>query len=246
MNILIVEDEQHSREELEYQLAQLEPKANIQSAQNAQNAWERLEVADAEEAFDLIFLDIQMPGMNGLELAARIARLTSPPRIVFATANPEHAITAFDLEGVDYLLKPYRTARLAQTLERIHKLLLEPKANTNQNIHLEKIWAARGEVGVLLSPNDILFCQADGATVMARTIECETLPLRFSLQDLETRFPNGPFARVHKSFLVNLDHVRQVEPFFSGSYRLLLSDESSRVPLSRQYAKVLRKRLAWF
>jgi two-component system, LytTR family, response regulator LytT len=246
MNILIVEDEQHSREELEYQLAGLEPNANIQSSENAMNAWERLEAADADEAFDLIFLDIQMPGMNGLELAARIARLTSPPRIVFATANPEHAITAFDLEGVDYLLKPYRSARLAQTLERIRKLMLEPKASSNQSIQLEKIWAARGEVGVLLSPNDILFCQADGATVTARTIKRETLPLRFSLQDLETRFPNGPFARVHKSFLVNLEHVRQVEPFFSGSYRLLLSDESSRVPLSRQYAKVLRKRLAWF
>jgi two-component system, LytTR family, response regulator LytT len=246
MNILIVEDEQHSREELEYQLAQLEPNANIQSSENAMNAWERLEAADGDEAFDLIFLDIQMPGMNGLELAARVARLTSPPRIVFATANPEHAITAFDLEGIDYLLKPYRSARLAQTLERVRKLMLEPKANTNQSIQLEKIWAARGEVGVLLSPNDILFCQADGATVTARTIERETLPLRFSLQDLETRFPNGPFARVHKSFLVNLEHVRQVEPFFSGSYRLLLSDESSRVPLSRQYAKVLRKRLAWF
>ena len=67
---------------------------------------------------------------------------------------------------------------------------------------------------MLLSPNDILFCQADGATVTARTIERETLPLRFSLQDLETRFPNGPFTRVHKSFLVNLEHVRQVEPFF--------------------------------
>jgi two-component system, LytTR family, response regulator LytT len=246
MNILIVEDEQHSREELEYQLAQLEPNANIQSSENAMNAWERLEAADEEDAFDLIFLDIQMPGMNGLELAARIARLTSPPRIVFATANPEHAITAFDLEGIDYLLKPYRSARLAQTLERVRKLMLEPKAKTDQSIQLEKIWAARGEVGVLLSPNDILFCQADGATVTARTIERETLPLRFSLQDLETRFPNGPFARVHKSFLVNLEHVRQVEPFFSGSYRLLLSDESSRVPLSRQYAKVLRKRLAWF
>jgi two-component system, LytTR family, response regulator LytT len=249
MNILIVEDEQHSREELEYQLAQLEPNANIQSSENAMNAWERLEAADTAEddtAFDLIFLDIQMPGMNGLELAARIARLTSPPRIVFATANPEHAITAFDLEGIDYLLKPYRSARLAQTLERVRKLMLEPKANTNQNIQLEKIWAARGEVGVLLSPNDILFCQADGATVTARTTDRETLPLRFSLQDLETRFPNGPFARVHKSFLVNLEHVRQVEPFFSGSYRLLLSDDSSRVPLSRQYAKVLRKRLAWF
>lgn len=245
MNILIVEDEQHSREELEYQLAQLEPNANIQTSENAMNAWERLEAADADEAFDLIFLDIQMPGMNGLELAARVARLTSPPRIVFATANPEHAITAFDLEGVDYLLKPYRSARLAQTLERVRKLMLEPKVS-NQSIQLEKIWAARGEVGVLLNPNDILFCQADGATVTARTIERETLPLRFSLQDLEMRFPNGPFARVHKSFLVNLEHVRQVEPFFSGSYRLLLSDESSRVPLSRQYAKVLRKRLAWF
>jgi two-component system, LytTR family, response regulator LytT len=246
MKILIVEDEQHSREELEYQLVGLEPSASIETSENAQDAWERLERADAQTPFNLIFLDIQMPGMNGLELAARISRLQTPPRIVFATANPQHAITAFDLEGIDYLLKPYRSARLAQTLERVHKLMLEPKTNHNQSIQLEKIWAARGEVGVLLNPNDILYCQADGDTVLARTIERETLPLRLSLQDLEIRFPQGPFARVHKSFLVNLEHVRQVEPFFSGSYRLLLSDESSRVPLSRQYAKVLRKRLAWF
>ncbi len=245
MKILIVEDEQHSREELEYQLAQLEPKANIQSAENALCGWEQLEAADAEHAFDLVFLDIQMPGMNGLELAARIARLINPPRIVFATANPEHAITAFELEGMDYLLKPYRTARLTQTLERIRKSMLEPKSQT-RTIQIKKIWAARGEIGVLLNPNDILYCQADGDTVMARTTNCETLRLRFSLQDLETKFQNESFARVHKSFLVNLEHVRQVEPFFSGSYRLLLSDERSRVPLSRGYAKALRKRVAWF
>jgi DNA-binding LytR/AlgR family response regulator len=171
VNILIVEDEQHSREELEYQLAQLEPNAKIETAENAQNAWDRLESSDAETPFDVIFLDIQMPGMNGLELAARISRLQQPPRIVFATANPQHAITAFDLEGIDYLLKPYRTARLVQTLERVRKLMLEPKANTNQSIQLEKIWAARGEVGVLLNPNDILYCQADGDTVIARTTE---------------------------------------------------------------------------
>jgi two-component system, LytTR family, response regulator LytT len=245
MKILIVEDEQHSCEELEYQLAQLEPNARIHTAANALLGWAQLEAADHEHAFDLIFLDIQMPGMNGLELAARIARLTSPPRIVFATANPEHAITAFDLEGIDYLLKPYRTARLAQTLDRVRKWMLEPKSSA-QTIHLRKIWAARGEVGVLLSPNEILYCQADGDTVIARTTNHETLRLRFSLQDLELKFQNESFARVHKSFLVNLEHVRQVEPYFSGSYRLLLSDERSRVPLSRGYAKALRKRVVWF
>ncbi|NJK44037.1 MAG: LytTR family transcriptional regulator [Pleurocapsa sp. SU_196_0] len=89
-----------------------------------------------------------------------------------------------------------------------------------------------------------MYCQANGDTVTARTVTRETLPLRLSLQDLETRFPNGPFARVHKSFLVNFDHVRQVEPYFSGSYRLLLSDHTSRVPLSRQYAKRFRHRVA--
>lgn len=245
MKILIVEDEQHSREELEYQLLQLEPNAEVVSAANALLGWERLEAGDHKDAFDLVFLDIQMPGMNGLELAARIARLTNPPRIVFATANPEHAITAFDLNGIDYLLKPYRTARLTQTLERVRQWMLEPKSAT-ATIQLKKIWAARGEVGVLLSPNEILYCQADGDTVHARTTHHETLRLRLSLQDLETRLQNESFARVHKSFLVNLEHVRQVEPFFSGSYRLLLSDDRSRVPLSRGYAKALRKKVAWF
>ena len=246
MNFLIVEDEQHSREELQYQLQQLEPTATVQTAENAIIAWDLLETADASDTpFDAVFLDIQMPGMNGLELAARMPRLQTPPRIVFATANPQHAITAFDLEGIDYLLKPYRSARLAQTLERIRKLSDESKP-APEKVLLEKIWAARGEVGVLLNPDDILYCQADGDTVTARTTERETLPLRFSLQDLELRFPNGPFARVHKSFLVNLNHVREIEPFFSGSYRLRLSDEASRVPLSRQYAKRLRGSLGRF
>ena len=252
MNILVVEDEQHSREELLYLLGQLEPNAHLEQRQNAMQAWERLERSNLESGtldsglgeaprVDVVFLDVQMPGMNGLELAARIARLSVPPRIVFATANPQHALTAFDLEGVDYVLKPYRSARLAQTLERIRKLGAAPAPKP---AGLEKIWAARGEVGVLLDSQDILYCQANGDRVTARTGAGETLPLRFSLQDLETRFP--AFARVHKSFLVNLNHVREIEPFFSGSYRLRLSDDTSRVPLSRQYAKRLREHLGRF
>jgi two-component system, LytTR family, response regulator LytT len=244
VNILIVEDEQHSREELQYLLTQLEPNANIQALSNATQAWERLEQLElAGDGIDVIFLDIQMPGMNGLELAARISRLKSSPSIVFATANPQHAITAFELESTDYVLKPYRASRLKQSLERVQKQKLLSKPNTS--IALEKLWAASGEVGVLLDTKEILYCKADGDTVNART-NTEFYTLKFSLHDLELRFPNGPFARVHKSFLVNLDHVRQIEPYFSGRFRLLLSDHASRVPLSRQYAKKLRERLGWF
>jgi two-component system, LytTR family, response regulator LytT len=244
MNILIVEDEQHSREELQHIVSELEPTSRITATENAFEAWALLEQHQEEQlAFHLIFLDIQMPGMNGLELAARVARLRFAPHLVFATANPQHAVTAYELAGVDYVLKPYRKTRLAQTLERIGKLERPPSQVAP--IALEKIWAARGEVGVLLSPTEILFCQAHGDVVTATTTKSETLNLRVTLQELEQRFPTGPFARVHKSFLVNLEHVRQVEPFFSGSYRLLLSNQS-RVPLSRQYAKALRKRMAWF
>jgi two-component system, LytTR family, response regulator LytT len=244
VNILIVEDEQHSREELQYLLAQLEPQANITALENAVQAWEKLEQLElVGDSVDVIFLDIQMPGMNGLELAARIGRLKSAPSIVFATANPQHAITAFELESTDYVLKPYRASRLKQSLERVQKQKLLSKPNTS--IQLEKIWAASGEVGVLLDTKEILYCKADGDTVNART-NTEFYTLKLSLHDLELRFPNGPFARVHKSFLVNLDHVRQIEPYFSGRFRLLLSDHASRVPLSRQYAKKLRERLGWF
>ncbi len=240
MKILIVEDEQHSREELEYLLTKLEPTTTLETSENALLAWEKLEIAaNTTEPFEVVFLDIQMPVMNGLELAARIARLNQPPRIIFATANPDHALTAFDLEGVDYVLKPYRTSRLAQTLERIHKL----NANPISSVQLEKIWAGRGEIGTLLDPTEILYCQADGDTIVAHTTNLEKLELRISLQDLETRF--RMFTRVHKSFLVNLDYVRHIEPYFSGSYRLLLKDNTSRIPLSRQYAKILRKRLTW-
>jgi two-component system response regulator LytT len=245
MRILVVEDEQHSREELCYLLSQLEPQASIEAFDRATQAWEQLEQLELEgQSVDLIFLDIQMPGMNGLELAARITRLKSAPSIVFATANPQHAITAFELEGLDYVLKPYRSARLKQTLERVQKIRMGIKTDTS--IQLEKIWASQGEVGVLLDPKEILYCKADGDTVNACTSKTQSFALRLSLQDLELRFPNGPFVRVHKSFLVNLDHVRQIEPYFSGRFRLLLSDHASRVPLSRQYARKLRERLGWF
>jgi two-component system, LytTR family, response regulator LytT len=245
MKILIVEDEQHSREELQYLLHQLEPQASITALANAAQAWEKLEQHElVGQGFDVIFLDIQMPGMNGLELAARIARLNTAPSIVFATANPQHALTAFELESTDYVLKPYRASRLKQSLERVQKQKLNSKPNSS--IQLEKIWAARGEVGVLLDPKEILYCKANGDTVNAHISNLEFYGLRLSLHDLELRFPNGPFARVHKSFLVNLDHVKQIEPHFSGRFRLLLSDQTSRVPLSRQYAKKLRERLGWF
>jgi two-component system, LytTR family, response regulator LytT len=251
MNILIAEDEEHTRAELRYIIEKLEPTATILESDDGLDTLDKVD----KESVDVLFLDINMPGQSGLNVAATLMDKPNSPLIVFATAYQQHALKAFELAAVDYLVKPYREARISQTLERVRQALNQKMQGQTQHYPAEpatkqinKLWAVRDEeVGVLLDFKDILWFEADDKRVFVQSVGSEKLLVRYTMRELEERLSAHHFVRTHKSYLVNLEHVREIEPWFSGTYLLRLGDEAkSKVPLSRQFAKNLKDLMGWF
>ncbi len=254
MKIVIAEDEQHTRAELRYLLEKLEPEASIFEARDGNEALAL--ILDKEP--DVAFLDINMPSKTGLTVATKLVEMASKSLIVFATAYDEHALKAFDLAALDYLLKPYRESRLKETLMRLSLALghQEQHETLRENVRsfvfeqslasLDKLWAAKGEgVGKLLNYNDILWFVANDKKLMVETQLGERLQVRYTMTELEEKLSQRGFFRSHKSYLINLNHVKEVEPWFSGTFVIRMSNQQT-VPLSRQYAKQLKEQLGWF
>jgi len=256
MHILIADDEVPARSELSYILETLAPEATLYQAANGQEALELVE----QEPLDVVFMDINMPGLDGLEVAATIMEGPDPPLIVFATAYDEHALRAFELAALDYVLKPFDERRLARTMERVRQALKERAVLDRRQSAVRaylgqarpsgglcKLWGQReNENWVLVDYADILWVVAEAKKVYVQTVAGEKLRVRHTLKELEPRLEAHNFARVHKGYLVNLDHVAEVVPWFSGTYLIRMDDEErSQIPMSRRYAARLKKQTGW-
>jgi DNA-binding LytR/AlgR family response regulator len=265
MRILIADDEKPARGELRYMLQQMEGGAEIREARSAAEVMAALDQAPA----DVLFLDIQMPGRSGLAVAAEIVELPDPPLIVFATAYDVHAVRAFELAALDYLVKPFSELRLAQTIVRVRQALAErellaqkreslrayvraaaleadPAAPARtlpaQSGGLLRLWAERANGnGVLVEYAAILWLEADDKRVYVKTAGGERLEVRATLRELEERLLPHHIVRTHKAYLVNLRHVVEVVPWVAAGTYLLRMDDGSEAPLSRQYARVLKE-----
>ena len=254
MKILVVDDERPARAELIHALRELAPEVDCFEAANGKEALRVL----ADQPIELCFLDIQMPGMDGLSAAAQILALDSPPLIVFATAYDAHAVKAFELAALDYLVKPISNARLAQVLERVRARLSE-KAGLAESLDAIRAYLqtearettvnkllAVGEGGssILVDYGDIAWIEAKDRKVFVNTVGGDAFPVRSTLRELEARLEPFGHMRVHKSYLVNLDFIAEIAPMFSGTGVIRMSDaNSSRIPLSRKYSKALNDRL---
>jgi two-component system LytT family response regulator len=199
----------------------------------------------AEEDVDVAILDINMPGLSGLETVMQMPE--DRPYVIFLTAHPEHAVQAFDVGAVDYLLKPVDDARLAKAITRARQSLDHgqggarepalPGAPTKPG----KLAIATHDGAALVNPGDVTHATFDGALVTVHTADRSILT-DDTLQDLEAKLPPGPFERVHRRAIVNLDHVDRLESVDSGGYVACLST-GKRVDVSRQSARRLRRRL---
>ena len=256
MQILVVDDETPARGELRYILENLAPEATFYEATNGEEALNVIE----REPIEVAFLDINMPDVDGLAVAATIMDGPEPPLIVFATAYDEHAVRAFELAALDYVVKPFDERRLAQTVERIHQALVERGTLAQKQAAmreyllstlpaggLAKLWAkGENDTRVLIDYREILWVEAEAKKVYVQTRAGEKLPVRYTLKELEPRLSRHNFARVHKGYLVNLDHVAEVVPWFSGTYLIRMADEAqTEIPMSRRYAAHLKKVTGW-
>jgi DNA-binding LytR/AlgR family response regulator len=253
MRILIVDDEKPARGELSYMLQQIESGAVLLEARSAAEAWDLL----GRDPVDVVFLDIQMPGRSGLSIAAEIVELPNPPLIVFATAYDVHAVRAFELAALDYVVKPFAEPRLAQTIIRIRQALAQRdlraqrqealrayvrQAANSSGPPLPRLWAERENGnGVLLEYAAILWVEAEDKRVYVKTTAGERLEMRSTLRELEERLRPHHIVRTHKAYLVNLQHVVEVVPWVAAGTYLLRLDDGSEAPLSRQYARVLKE-----
>ena len=240
---LIVDDEAPARAELRYLL---ESFPDIQVVGEATNADEAALLLDSLH-YDVVMLDIRMAGGTGLELAARLRAQEHPPAIVFTTAYPDHAVEAFDLAAVDYLVKPFDEDRLRRALERALRPFGvdddEPPAEASTGSTLTaRIPIQQAGRTVLVEPDAVYYASASRGYSYLKLADDRVLTT-YTLADLERRMPDV-FFRCHRSYLANLRHVRELVSDFQGGLMLIMDDpERSRVEVSRRQAAALRRAL---
>ncbi|MBA2577766.1 MAG: response regulator transcription factor [Euzebyaceae bacterium] len=238
---LIVDDEAPAREELRFLLRGFD---DVQVVGEATNAEEAL-VLLGSLTYDVVLLDIRMPGGTGLEVAAALRDSPQRPAVIFTTAYPDHAVEAFDLEAADYLVKPFDAGRLRRALDRALSTGAdedEPPVPDAGSEALGRIPVQRGDRTVLVDESEIVYASAARGYSYLKLAEDRVL-VSWSLSDLERRL-SGHFFRAHRSYLVNLDHVRELMPDFKGALVLVMDDaQRSRVEVSRRQARELRRLL---
>ncbi|WP_377891670.1 LytR/AlgR family response regulator transcription factor [Alkalihalobacillus sp. R86527] len=235
---LVVDDERYSREELVHLLGDF----NLIDITGEADSGQEAVVKAIQLQPDVVFLDVEMPGMNGMDAAKALLELKKPPFIVFATAYPEFAAEAFRYEAVDYLLKPYDEQQLAQTVQRLEKLTSSTNKESSPQITNGKLSIETdGEIHYI-DPTDILYiCRDD--RVSRIILKLNAFEVKMTLKELENRLSTYPFFRIHKSYIVNLTYVSRLTPWFNGAYQLELDGVDDKLAVSRNYVKSLRSRL---
>jgi two-component system, LytTR family, response regulator LytT len=253
---MVVDDEQLARDELCYQLEQLPEIEVVAQAGNGIEALAAVERLDP----DLVFLDVQMPGLTGFELARRLLqREEEPPALVFVTAFDQHAIEAFEINAVDYLLKPVESGRLAQALVRAKRRLGAERAPSgplnDQLDRIVKMMAGRqirrdqvaikvGERFMLVQAEEIIFASLVDESINIVTGQVTGTSNYRTLDDLQARLDPDVFWRVHRSHLVNINKIKEIVPWFSRNYILRMKDaKATEIPVSRSQTKRLREYL---
>ena len=247
MRTLIVDDESPARERLKRLLADVEGVEIIGEAESGTQAVEMIE----REKPDLVLLDIQMPGLDGFEV---IEALADPPPVIFVTAYDEYAIRAFEVNALDYLLKPFSRERLEKAIRRAQEALVEEQDFAARLGPLLESLAAQGRYLTRLAVRDrdrirvlgvdeVDWIGVEGERVLVHAGD-KAYPIRRTLAELEARLDPAHFFRAHRSAIVNLDRVKEVIPWFKGSHKLRLTT-GAEVELSRARARALRRILEW-
>jgi len=257
MNTLIVDDERPARDELLYLLKGI---PEIEVVAQGRNGLEAVSLIK-EHSPDLVFLDVQMPGLDGFGVIKKLVERKMPiPQIVFATAYDQYAVQAFEVNAVDYVLKPFDRARIAQAVQRAKKMV---EANSSPVQRLETLVGqlgggerkARGtapvkllvkaqERMILIDANDMIYASIqDGAiTIFAR--DCEGASNYRTVEELMEALDGDIFWRPHRSYLVNINHIKEVVPWFKSSFILKMNDKrASEIPVARTQTKRLRELL---
>ncbi|MDQ1288608.1 MAG: hypothetical protein QG622_2174 [Actinomycetota bacterium] len=234
LRVLVVDDEAPALEELTWLLGQDD---RIGTVRRASSGAEALRVLDGEPV-DVVFCDIKMPGLDGLDLARVLARFAHRPQVVFVTAYDRHAIDAFDLRATDYVMKPVRAARLGEAVRRVVEAA-GTAADSGARTEDETIAVELGGVTRFVQRSQVRYVEAHGDYARLHTATSSHL-VRIPLTTLEERWADAGFVRIHRSTLVALPHVDEIR-VDGGRCAVRLGDRVLQV--SRRHTKELRDRL---
>jgi two-component system LytT family response regulator/two-component system response regulator LytT len=255
ISTIIVDDEPLARAELNFLL---KAHADVHVVAEARNGLEALQLIKDHQP-DLVFLDVAMPGQDGLEVVRRLLDKKfrhKVPQVVFATAFDQHAVQAFELNAIDYLLKPIDKARLGQSLQRVRRLLETPAnpANALEEVlrtlqtpkptQQSKLLLRTGGHLLLVHDKDLIYAAIEEGRIRLATKDMEGESNFRTIEDLQAALDPSVFWRVHRSYLVNINHIKEVVPWFKGSYQLRMNDRrNTEIPVSRAQTKRLRELL---
>ena len=238
MKVIIVEDEFLAQQELSWLIKEHSQMEIVGTFDDGLDVLKYLQ----HNKVDAIFLDINIPSLDGVLLAQNISQFAHKPFIVFITAWKEHAVEAFELEAFDYILKPWQESRIINMLGKLENAWqqqsAEPQAGPvvreNDTINLIK-----DERIIVTSINDIYYAEAHEKMTFVYTRR-ESYVMPMNITEFCSKLPAAHFFRCHRSFCVNLNKIREIEPWFNNTYILRLRDLDFQVPVSRSRVKAFR------
>jgi two-component system, LytTR family, response regulator LytT len=253
INTIIVDDEKPARDELAFLLKGF-PEVNVIGL--GKNGVEAVSLIK-EHAPDLVFLDVQMPGLDGFGVLKKLVeRKTRLPHVIFATAFDQYAVQAFDVNAVDYVLKPFDKSRIAKAIQRARR---EIEAETSPTERLEQLVSQLGgskapssspvklllksqQRLLLIDGEDLVFASIADGSISMSSREAEGSSNYRTLEELTDALDSESFWRPHRSYLVNIHHIKEVVPWFKSSYLLKMNDKKqTQIPVSRAQTKRLRE-----
>jgi two-component system, LytTR family, response regulator len=256
LRALLVDDERLAREELGYLLGQI---GGVEIIGQADNGPEAVEAVDRLQP-DLIFLDVQMPGLTGFEVARRLLDSEAGAQIVFVTAYDQHAIEAFEVNAVDYLLKPVEAGRLATAVDRVRRRVQSDRAVSkapstedmdkllsllsDRQDRREQLALKVADRFLLVQSDEVIHASVEDDVITVVTNSLSGTSNYRTLDELQARLDPAIFWRVHRSHLVNINKIKEIVPWFSRNYILKMRDgKGTEIPVSRSQTKRLREYL---
>ena len=250
ISTIIVDDEQLSREELSYLLKSV---GDVEVVAQGSNGVEAIQLI-REHNPELVFLDVQMPGLDGFQVIKKLVDKKHPlPQIVFATAFDQYAVRAFEVNAIDYLLKPFDKKRVAQSVDKARQKLAGPTSSERleslinlleqqQKPQQQKVLLRSGGRLILVDQKDICFATIDEGIITVATSSMEGHSNCRTLEELLESLDQNLFWRAHRSHVVNINRIKEVLPWFKSSYQLRMDDRKhTELPVSRAQTKRLRE-----
>ncbi len=230
---LVIDDERLARLELISMLKHFDNINVVGQADGVDMAIERIRELEP----DIVFLDIQMPGKSGFEL---LDNIEMKAKIIFVTAYDEYAIRAFEVNALDYLPKPVSQERLAKTIDRIINDTANEEFASKKLKYADRLFLEFGNQVRFLKISDIIYIVAEGDYTMVHLVNNAKGLVSKPMKEWEERLPEDSFCRIHRSSIINTEHIDRIEKYFNNTYKIFLSGTNEPLVISRRYAKKIK------